>query len=65
MPEEKLTPSILYTTEAEESKKKAEEELNSPDPEEAIAVEIINKFKLEVDVIGEKEEKDSCSEGND
>ena len=43
MPEEKLTPSILYTTEAEESKKKTEEELNSPDPDKSIAKEIIDE----------------------
>ena len=43
MPEEKLTPSILYTTEAEESKKKTEEELETPDPEESIAKKIIEE----------------------
>ncbi len=43
MPEEKLTPSILYTTEAEESKKKTEEELETPDPEESIARKIIEE----------------------
>ena len=43
MPEEKLTPSILYTTEAEESKKKTDEELNVPDPEKLEAEEIIKK----------------------
>lgn len=43
MSEEKLTPSILYTTEAEESKKKTDEELNMPDPDEATAEEIINE----------------------
>ena len=41
MPDEKLTPSILYTTEAEESKKKTEEELNTPDPEKVDAENII------------------------
>ena len=42
MPDEKLTPSILYTTEAEESKKKTEEELNTPDPEKEDAENIIH-----------------------
>ncbi len=41
MSEEKLTPSILYTTEAEESKKKTEEELNVPDPDNITAEQII------------------------
>ena len=41
MPDEKLTPSILYTTEAEESKKKTEEELKCPDPDEEEARKII------------------------
>ena len=39
--EGKLTPSVLYTTEAEESKKKTEEELSSPDPDKEEAAEII------------------------
>jgi len=43
MSDEKLTPSILYTTEAEESKKKTEEELEAPDPEESIARRIIEE----------------------
>jgi hypothetical protein len=43
MSDEKLTPSVLYTTEAEESKKKTDEELNVPDPDEAAAEEIINE----------------------
>jgi len=42
-PDEKLTPSLLYTIEAEESKKKTDEELNTPDPEQAEAEEIIKK----------------------
>ncbi len=41
MPDEKLTPSVLYTTEAKESKKKTEEELTVPDPDENIAEQII------------------------
>ena len=44
MPDEKLTPSLLYTTEAEESKKKTEEELATPDPDSATAEQIINEF---------------------
>lgn len=43
MSDEKLTPSILYTTEAEESKEKTEAELNVPDPEKSEAEEIIKK----------------------
>lgn len=43
MPDEKLIPSILYTTEGEESKKKTEEELNCEDPEKSLAEEIIKK----------------------
>ena len=43
MSDEKLTPSILYTTEAEESKEKTEAELKVPDPDEATAEEIINE----------------------
>lgn len=43
MQEEKLTPSILYTTEGEESKKKLEAELNVPDPELSVAEEILAK----------------------
>jgi hypothetical protein len=41
--DEKLTPSILYTTEAEESKKKSEEELDVEDPEKAEAAKIIQE----------------------
>ena len=41
MPDEKLTPSILYTTEAEESKKKSKEELDTPDPDKETAEKII------------------------
>ena len=37
----KLTPSLLYTTEAEESKKKTEEDLSAPDPDKEEAAEII------------------------
>ena len=37
MSDEKLTPSILYTTEAKESKEKTEDELSTPDPEITIA----------------------------
>jgi|TARA_Y100001938_G_scaffold150831_1_gene243680 hypothetical protein len=37
MSDEKLTPSVLYTTEAKESKKKTDEELSTPDPEVTIA----------------------------
>ena len=49
MPDEKLIPSILYTTEAEESKKKTEEELQVPDPDETTAEQIIeaNSFDEE------------------
>jgi hypothetical protein len=41
MPDEKLTPSLLYTTEAKESKKKSDEELATPDPEETVACKAI------------------------
>jgi hypothetical protein len=41
MPDEKLTPSVLYTTEAEESKKKSEEDLKVPDPDKKTADKII------------------------
>ena len=37
----KLTPSVLYTTEAEESKKKTDEELKVPDPEPTEAQRIL------------------------
>ena len=37
----KLIPSLLYTTEAEESKKKTDDELDVPDPEKSEAEEII------------------------
>tara|TARA_Y100001963_G_C6672852_1_gene395936 strand:- start:149 stop:346 length:198 start_codon:yes stop_codon:yes gene_type:complete len=37
----KLTPSVLYTTEAEESKKKTEAELNIPDPDKEDGERII------------------------
>jgi len=43
MSDKKLTPSVLYTTEAEESKKKTDEELNVPDPEKSEAEEIIKE----------------------
>ncbi len=43
MSDEKLTPSVLYTIEAEESKKKTDEELDMPDPEKAAAEEIIKQ----------------------
>ena len=43
MSDEKLTPSILYTTEGKESKKKTEEEILTPDPEESIARKIIEE----------------------
>lgn len=43
MSDEKLTPSVLYTTEADESKKKTDGEINTPDPDEATAEEIINE----------------------
>jgi len=43
MSDEKLTPSILYTTEAEESKKKSEEELDAEDPEKVEAAKIIQE----------------------
>ena len=43
MSDKKLTPSILYTTEAEESKKKSEEELNTPDPEKETAESILQE----------------------
>ena len=41
MSDKKLTPSVLYTTEAKESKKKSEEELNTPDPDSDEAADII------------------------
>ena len=41
MSDEKLTPSLLYTTEAEESKKKTEEELQTPDPDKSTAEKLI------------------------
>tara|TARA_Y100001938_G_scaffold143214_1_gene215629 strand:- start:2120 stop:2563 length:444 start_codon:yes stop_codon:yes gene_type:complete len=41
MPDEKLTPSVLYTIEAEESKKKLQAELDVPDPELSVAEEIL------------------------
>ena len=47
MQDEKLTPSILYTTEGEESKKKLEDELNVPDPELSVAEEILAKNEVE------------------
>ena len=53
MPEEKLTPSILYTTEAEESKKKSEEELNVPDPDEKTA-----ESAIEANSCGDNTDKD-------
>ena len=43
----KLTPSVLYTTEAEESKKKSEEELNIPDPDSDEAAKIIEANSLD------------------
>ena len=43
MSEEKLTPSVLYTTEAEESKEKTEKELSVEDPDRATAAEILEK----------------------
>ena len=43
MSNKKLTPSLLYTTEGEESKEKTEAELNVPDPEASEAEEIIKK----------------------
>jgi len=45
MTEEKLTPSILYTTEAEESKEKTEKELSVEDPDKATAQEILERNK--------------------
>jgi len=39
---EKLTPSILYTSEAEESKQKTEDELEIEDPDIAEAKKIID-----------------------
>ncbi len=65
MSEEKLTPSILYTTEAEESKKKAEEEMDIPDPEDETAAEIILKFKQEETGLSEKKAKDSHTKGDE
>ena len=60
MSEKKLTPSILYTTEAEESKKKTDEELNIPDPERTVADSII------AENIKEEEEKEfEDTAGND
>ena len=52
MSDEKLTPSILYTTEAKESKKKSDEELNTPDPEGTIAWKAIKD-----NTIGDNEDK--------
>jgi hypothetical protein len=49
MPDEKLTPSILYTTEAEESKKKTEEELNTPDPDKEDGENIIKANAISPD----------------
>ena len=50
MTDEKLTPSVLYTTEGEESKKKTEQELNAPDPELSVAEDILAKHtKKEAD----------------
>ena len=43
MVNEKLTPSILYTSEAEESKQKTDEELDNEDPESSEAQRIIDK----------------------
>ena len=43
----KLTPSVLYTTEAEESKKKTDDELAVPDPEKSEAEKIIKANTLE------------------
>ena len=43
MSDEKLTPSILYTTEAEESKKKSDDDLSVEDPDEATAEKIIKE----------------------
>ena len=37
----KLTPSVLYTTEASESKEKSEDDLNAPDPDSDEAANII------------------------
>jgi len=37
----KLTPSVLYTTEASESKKKSEDDLIAPDPDADDAADII------------------------
>ena len=45
MSDTKLTPSILYTTEAEESKKKSEEEMEVPDPDDATGIDIIESNK--------------------
>lgn len=55
MPDEKLTPSLLYTTEAEESKKKTEEELATPDPDSATAEQIINENLCDEEQLEEKE----------
>ena len=55
MSDEKLTPSILYTTEAEESKKKTEEELNVPDPDEDEAEKIIKANSCDDNPNQEKE----------
>ena len=52
MTDEKLVPSVLYTTEAEESKKRTEEELMVPDPvdaDEAVA-KLLDKEKDKGDV---------------
>ena len=55
MSDEKLTPSLLYTTEAKESKKKTEEELAMPDPDSATAEQIINENLCDEDQGEEKE----------
>jgi len=48
MTDEKLTPSILYTTEAEESKKKSDEDLEIPDPDDETGIDIIESNKKDV-----------------
>jgi len=45
--QEKLVTSVLYTTEAEKSKQKVEEELKVPDPDDAkeVFAELIKEKK--------------------
>ena len=55
MSDEKLNPSVLYTTEAEESKKKTEGELTVPDPDEDEARKILEANSCDDDNNTKKE----------